>query len=446
MPEAVPIVPEFITVHLGAPGTNARNVQVSFPDYIKNVASSEIYPTWPESAIRANIYAQISYALNRIYTEYYRSKGYDYDITNTTAYDQAFVPGRDIFSNISEIVDDIFNDYVVKQGQVQPYFTQYCAGSCAGLSQWGTVDLAKQGRTPYQILQNYYGNDINIVRNAPIKPNVPSYPGKALRLGSSDEDVREIQKQLNRISSNYPSIKKIPNVNGIFDAATQDAVKQFQRIFNLTPDGIVGKETWYKIKYIYNGIKKLSELYSEGITLSEAERRFPKILKRGDRGREVRILQYYLQFLGFFNPKLPQIAIDGIFGQDTYDAVLTFQNLYGLAVDGIVGRNTWNQIQNAYVGILNSLPDEYRSYSSLLYPGYYITTGARGKVVEQVQTFLKTISRVNPQVPNVNVDGIYGNQTQNAVIAVQRINGLPQTGQIDPLTWNAIVNMYNDAR
>ena len=445
MPE-LPIVPEFITVHLGKPSAAARNVRVPFSQYIKNVASSEIYPTWPESSLRANIYAEITFALNRIYTEHYRSRGYDFDITNSTQFDQYYVEGRDIFENISRIVDDIFNDYVVKQGQIQPYFTQYCAQNCEGLSQWGTVTLANQGYTPYRILQYYYGNDIDIIRNAPIKTNTPTYPGTPLRLGSGGEDVVEIQRQLNRIAVNYPSIPKITESTGYFEQTTQTAVKQFQKIFNLVQDGIIGKDTWYKIKQIYNGIKGLSELYSEGITISEIERKYERLLKLGTRGPSVRILQYYLQFLSFFNLKLPYVSMDGIFGQETYDAVLTFQSLYGLDVDGIVGKNTWDMIQDAYIGVLNSLPDEYRSYSSLLYPGYIITTGASGKVVEQLQTFLKTIADNNPAVPQVTVDGYYGNQTKNAVLAVQKLQGIEQNGQVGVLTWNAIVNLYNQYR
>lgn len=442
----LPIVPEFITVHLGKPSAAARNVRVPFSQYIKNVASSEIYPTWPESSLRANIYAEITFALNRIYTEHYRSRGYDFDITNSTQFDQYYVEGRDIFENISRVVDDIFNDYVVKQGQIQPYFTQYCAQKCEGLSQWGTVTLANQGYTPYRILQYYYGNDIDIIRNAPIKTNTPTYPGTPLRIGSGGEDVVEIQRQLNRIAVNYPSIPKITESTGYFEQTTQTAVKQFQKIFNLVQDGIVGKDTWYKIKQIYNGIKGLSELYSEGITISEIERKYERLLKLGTRGPSVRIVQYYLQFLSFFNLKLPYVAMDGIFGQETYDAVLTFQSLYGLDVDGIVGRNTWDMIQDAYVGVLNSLPDEYRSYSSLLYPGYIITTGASGKVVEQLQTFLKTIADNNSAVPQVTVDGYYGNQTKNAVLAIQKLQGLEQNGQVGVLTWNAIVNLYNQYR
>ena len=441
-----PIVPEFITVHLGKPNAAARNVRVPFAQYIKNVASSEIYPTWPENALRANIYAEITFALNRVYTEHYRSRGYDFDITNSTQFDQYYVEGRDIFENISRVVDDIFNDYVVKQGQIQPYFTQYCAGTCEGLSQWGTVALANQGYTPYRILQYYYGNDIDIVKNAPIKSNTPTYPGTPLRLGIGGEEVVEIQRELNRIAANDPSIPKISGSRGYFEQTTQNAVRQFQKIFNLESDGIVGKDTWYKIKRIYNGVKGLSELYSEGITISEAERKYERVLNKGSRGPSVKILQYYLYFLSYFNLKLPYISVDGIFGDETRDAVLAFQSLYGLDVDGIVGRDTWDMIQNAYAGVLTSLPDEYRSYSSLLYPGYIITTGASGKVVEQLQTYLKTIAANNPSIPDVTVDGYYGEETKKAVLAVQKLEGIEQNGQVGVLTWNAIVSLYNQFR
>ena len=441
-----PIVPEFITVHLGKPNAAARNVRVPFAQYIKNVASSEIYPTWPENALRANIYAEITFALNRVYTEHYRSRGYDFDITNSTQFDQYYVEGRDIFENISRVVDDIFNDYVVKQGQIQPYFTQYCAGTCEGLSQWGTVALANQGYTPYRILQYYYGNDIDIVKNAPIKSNTPTYPGTPLRLGTGGEEVVEIQRELNRIAANYPSIPKISGSRGYFEQMTQNAVRQFQKIFNLESDGIVGKDTWYKIKRIYNGVKGLSELYSEGITISEAERKYERVLNKGSRGPSVKILQYYLCFLSYFNLKLPYISVDGIFGDETRDAVLAFQSLYGLDVDGIVGRDTWDMIQNAYAGVLASLPEEYRSYSSLLYPGYIITTGASGKVVEQLQTYLKTIAANNPSIPDVTVDGYYGEETKKAVLAVQKLEGIEQNGQVGVLTWNAIVSLYNQFR
>ena len=445
-----PVIPNYITVHLGPPNSNAPNVRVPFTDYIKNVASSEIYPSWPESAIRANILAQISFALNRVYTEYYRSRGYDFDITNSTAYDQAYIDGRDVFSNISKIVDEIFNDYVTKGNQIQPYFTEYCDGrnvTCKGMSQWGTVSLANRGLTPYQILQNYYGNDINIVRNAPVRNVTESYPGVLLRIGSpASEEIRTIQRELNRIRQNYPSIPPIPDANGFYDAATKAAVTQFQKIFNLTPDGIVGKATWYKIKQIYNAVKRVSELYSEGITISEVERIFSEVLKRGSRGNDVKAMQYFLAFVAYFNDRIPNIAVDGIFGPATEAAVKAFQREYGLTVDGIVGRNTWNRLLDAYYATLDSLPDEYRSYSSFLYPGYTLSTGTSGNAVTQLQTFLRVIAQNNNAVPMVTVDGIFGNQTKNAVIAVQKLAGIPQTGSVGPLTWNAIVNLYNEYR
>lgn len=206
-----PFIPETITVHLGTPDSNAPNVTVDFSTYIKNVASSEIFPTWPESALRANIYAIVSFALNRIYTEWYRSRGYDFDITSTTQFDQKFINGREYFENISYIVDELFNDYVQRQGSIEPLFTSFCNGTtstCAGLSQWGTVDLANRGLTPYEILQYYYGDDINIVRNAPVKTRMPSYPGIPLKYGSASNDVKSLQVFLNRISSNYPAIPK----------------------------------------------------------------------------------------------------------------------------------------------------------------------------------------------------------------------------------------------
>ena len=444
---AAPIVPEFITVHLGPPNSNARNVTVPFPDYIKNVASSEIYPTWPENAIRANVYAQTTFALNRIFNEFYRSQGYDFDITNSTQYDQAYRHERDIFENVSRIVDELFNDYVVRQGQVQPYFTQYCNGTtvtCDGLSQWGTVPLARRGFLPYEILQNYYGDDINLVFNAPIKGNIPSYPGAPLRLGSAGEDVRTIQRQLNRIGRNYPAIPKISTTNGIFERQTEEAVRTFQRVFNLAQDGVVGKNTWYKIKYIYNGVKGLSELYTKGISIDEADRIYSTVVRRGDRGIPVQTIQYYLNFLAFFNPKLSPVKVDGIFGQQTYDAVLTFQNQYGLKVDGIVGRDTWNMLQNAYQGVLRALPNEYKDYASLIYPGYFITSGATGPAVYQVQRFIQRIAQNDPSIPSVAVDGVYGSNTQEAVRAIQAQAGLPQTGQVGPQTWLHMADLYDD--
>lgn len=445
----LPTIPETITVHLGLPDQPAENVTVSFPDYIKNVASSEIYPTWPEAAIRANIYAQISYALNRVYNEFYRSQGYDFDITNTTQFDQKFIKGRDIYENISQIVDDIFNDYVVRQGRIDPFFTAYCNGStsfCAGLLQWGTVELAEQGLTPYQILQYYYGDNIGIVENAPISANIPSYPGVPLRVGSSGNDVKTIQLQLNRIANNYPAIPRIPNPNGVFGVSTRNAVQEFQRIFNLTPDGIVGKATWYQLKYIYNGVKRLNELTSEGLTLEEVTRPFPEVLQEGDTGIAVQSLQYYLAVIAYFsNGALPAVAIDGIFGPATTAAVRAFQELVGLPADGIVGLQTFLRIQQAYEDILATLPPGIEGDRARPYPGFLLSEGQEGEAVRNLQTYLRGIAEYTGVIPVIPVTGYFGTQTRDAVIALQAQNGIPANGTVGPVTWNLIRRLY-DAR
>lgn len=445
--QELPFIPETITVHLGLPNAPAENVTVSFPDYIKNVASSEIYPTWPESAIRANIYAQISYALNRVYNEFYRSQGYDFDITNTTQYDQKFIKGRDIYENISQIVDDIFNNYVVRQGRIDPLFTAYCDGVntiCQGLSQWGTVDLANAGYTPYQILQYYYGDNINIVQNAPISANIPTYPGTALRIGTSGNDVKTIQLQLNRIANNYPAIPKIPNPNGVFGVSTRNAVLEFQRIFNLTPDGIVGKATWYQLKYVYNGVKRLNELTSEGLTLEEVTRPFPSVLQEGTQGISVRTLQYYLAVIAYFsNGTVPSVTIDGFFGPQTREAVIAFQQLAGLVPDGIVGQNTWLRLQQAYQIILNTLPDNVQEDGAKIYPGYVLSIGMENQDVRDLQTYLQTISDFYGNIPRIEVTGIFDEPTEAAVMALQSQSGLPAEGVVGPVTWERIRTLYN---
>lgn len=439
---AYPIIPETVTVHLGRPDEPARNVTVPFAEYIKNVASSEIYPTWPESAIRANILAQISFTLNRIFTEYYRSRGYDFDLTNTTQFDHAFVADREIFDNISRITDDIFNDYIVRQGNIEPLFAQFCDGvrtKCNGLSQWGSVDLANQGLIPYQILQHYYGNNIDIVFNAPVGENVPSYPGDPLERGTYGEDVRTIKRQLNRIGKNYPAIPTITNLNAAYDLETEEAVKVFQQIFNLTPDGIVGKATWYKLKEIYNGVKQLSELTSEGLTITEAQRQFPQVLQLGDSGIGVRSLQYYLAYLGYFLPEIPLIQITGVFDNQTRDAVIAFQQLYGLTPDGIVGRDTWNFLQWAYAELIGNLPSDYQQFAGEIYPGRFIVAGDTGSYVTTIQTNLRNIAQNDPSIPMIEVTGTYDEVTENAVRALQAQLGVDPTGVVGPVLWSEII-------
>lgn len=353
------LIPNPITVHLGPPSSQATNVQVSFPDYVKNVASSEIYATWPEASLRANIYAIITFALNRVYTEWYKNRGYNFDITNSTAYDQAFVYGRPVYSSINRIVDEIFNQYVRRQGQIAPYFTSFCNGTtvtCSGLSQWGSVNLANQGLSPLQILRSYYPKDIEIVQTD-IIANVPSsYPGTPLRVGSTGLDVQTIQTYLNRIRKNYPAIPVITDPPGSFQESTRAAVTKFQSVFNLTPDGIVGKSTWYKISRLYTAVTRLSELDIEGNTLGIGTVPPSSVLRQGSRGQDVITLQYLLDVISQYYPGIPAPAQDGTFGSKTLQAVTAFQRTMGLEPDGMVGPATWDALYRTYLGIDQNVP------------------------------------------------------------------------------------------
>lgn len=263
---AKPVVPEFIIVHQGSPNdSSAPNYKVPFKDYIKNVASCEIYSTWPETTIRANIFCIVSFTLNRIYTEWYRSKGKNFQITSSTAYDHAFNYGRNIYDSISVIVDEIFSTYVRRVGKKQPLLTQYCDGKSVKcpewLSQWGSKYLGDQGKLPYEILQHYYGYDIELVTADKIEGIPESYPGYDLTVGSSGEPVRTIQEQLNRIAQNYPLIPKLPQ-DGQYTDKVAESVKVFQGVFSLPQTGVVDYATWYKISDVYVGVSKIAELRS----------------------------------------------------------------------------------------------------------------------------------------------------------------------------------------
>lgn len=442
-----PFIPDSITVHLGRPEQNARNVTLPFLDYVANVASSEIYPTWPENAIRANIYAQVSFVLNRIYTEYYRSRGYDFDITNSTSIDQSFVEGRDIFENIKELAGELFNDYIVRQGNVEPLLAAYCDGrevTCEGLSQWGTVELAEQGFTPYEILTYYYGDNINLVQNAPTVGMTDSAPVVPLRLGSINDDVRVIQLRLNRISANYPSIPKILLVDGIFGTDTEAAVRRFQEIFGLGADGVVGKSTWYYIRRIYNAVKRLNELDSEGVTIEEVTQQFPGVLREGDASLGVANLQYYLNYLSGFYNTVPPVAIDGTFGATTRAAVIDAQNTFGLVADGIVGEQTWDAIYDAYLGIVSTIPREYIEGNVVPFGGVALRLGSDSENVRLLQQYLNYIAVSFTSIPTVDVTGYFGPRTREAVIAFQEQFGLPVNGVVGAITWNAITDIYSD--
>lgn len=440
-----PYIPKYITVHLGAPTSYAENVTVTFPEYIKNVASSEIFPTWPEESIRANVYAQISFALNRIYTEWYRGKGYDFEITNSTAYDQYFIKGRNIFDNINRLVDEIFQQYIARIQYKEPLFAQFCNGTtvtCKGMSQWGTVDLANKGYIPFDILKYYYGDNIEL-RTADIVDGIPeSYPGYLLRLGSSGESVEILQRQLNRISQNYPAIPKIYPVDGDFGKNTEEAVKTFQRIFGLTQDGIVGRSTWYRISFIYVAVKNLAELESEGETEEEEDYcGYPGYLLRvGSAGEEVKRLQRFLNEIADFYTDIPKVEVDGIFGKNTENAVITFQEMFELSPDGIVGKDTWKKLCEVY----KNINEEKRKDTQYKYPGYPLKEGEVGEEVRRIQYYLSNIADSYSSIRKIKVDGSFGSDTKNAVIDFQSYFGLSSDGIVGPTTWGKIQEVFNN--
>ena len=439
-----PVIPNTITVHLGAPNEAARDIVVPFSDYITNVASSELYPTWPTNSLKANIYAIISFSLNRIYNEWYKSKGYNFDITSSPIYDQTYILDREVYENIQTIVEEIFNDYVVKGEQIQPYFTRYCDGrktTCEGLSQWGTVSLSNQGKSPLQILKYYYGNDIKIVEDAPVGDNTFGYPGYVNRIGSVGNPVSAIQRDLNRIRINYPAIPKIENSLGIYDRQTEEAVKKFQEIFSLPITGNVDKATWYKIKYVYTSVKKLSDLYSEGLSKQEATFLYRDELKYGDTGIEMEYIHYYLDAISFVDPDIPHLKTNSVFNDNTKSMVMAFQRKYGLPVTGVITYTDWKVLREVYDKLLMSFPKEYSVYIKELYPDYFLSRGMSGEDVKRLQEFLLIICNYDKSIPGVRVNGIFDELTENSVKKIQDDYDLGVTGLVGPFSWRKIVEL-----
>lgn len=444
------VIPDYITVHLGTPtNASARNVRVRFTDYIKNVVSSEIYSTWPQNSLIANIHVIVTFAINRVYTEWYRSRGFNFDITNSTSYDQYYRDGAQIFENVSKLVDELFNVYARRVGFQNPFFTSFCNGTtatCNGLSQWGTVTLANQGMTPLQILHYYYPNDLRLVTSNNITGITESYPGYTLQTGSQGEPVRHMQNYLNRIRENFPLIPLIAIANGIFGSDTEAAVRTFQRTFDLTADGVIGRATWNKISFIYAGVARLAELDSEGERYTIGENPPNVVLSQGSRGEAVRELQFILSAIAPYFNSVPPVLQDGIFGSSVKNAVIQFQKTFGLTADGVVGPTTWNMLYEVYRSIYSDEPAPPAETPdpgySTEYPGTPLKIGSTGTDVRLMQTYLNTIRIVYPNIPTLVVDGVFGNDTKEAVTAFQNAFLLAPDGIIGPITWDYIVKQY----
>ncbi|MDR1560088.1 MAG: peptidoglycan-binding protein [Clostridiales bacterium] len=457
-------IPDYITVHLGYYTSSAQNIRIPYKDYLKNVASSEIYADWLPAALYANIYCQITYTLNRLYTVWYRSQGYAFDITSSTQTDQKYTVGKAIPDNISRIVDEIFNVYLRRAGRNEPFFSAYCDGKntlCQnGLWQWGSEDLAEKGYSTMQILRYYYPADVELAESNVFTSTTETYPGYVLKQGMSGENVKLMQDYLNRISGNY-WLPKLSNPNGVFDAETTSAVKAFQSEFNLTSDGIIGKATWYKITYIYAAVKRLAESESEGERIGIATTPPTVTIGPSSDYNQITVrqyiaeIQYILNYLAQFYNTLPTVIEDSRYTQTTQDAVKAFQSMFNLPVTGTVNAATWQKLYQVYWSVYHETPQEPPevppettptppSGTYPEYPGYLLRIGASGENVLIMQEYLRALSQRYTSIPAITPDGQFGTATQNAVIAFQRLFGLSADGIIGRDTWSRIVYEYNN--
>ena len=392
--------------------------------------------SWPEEALRANIIAQVSLALNRIWTEWYPSRGYSFNITGSPGYDQAYVNGRTVFAVMERLTAELFSTFVQRSGDAEPYFTEYCDGktvTCPGMKQWGTVDRAREGMNALQILRYYYGSRVQLVTTDNIAAIPSSYPGSPLRRGSTGTNVRILQKQLSRIARDYPSFGK-PAVTGTFDEATENSVKKFQKQFSLTADGVVGRATWNKVSFIYVSVKDLAELTSEGETAegTQSAGGWPgTVLRRGSTGSSVEQVQFWLSDLAQFDSSLVRVTVDGSYGATTERAVRAFQQKQSLTADGAVGQRTWNALYTAWV-------DAQSDLGGTAWPGTALRRGAAGMEVRLVQFWLRLAADNYSALRTVTVDGSYGAATVSAVEAFQTLFGLTADGIVGRSTWNKL--------
>ena len=438
-------IPENITVHLGEPNEPAENVTIPFTEYIKNVASSELFPTWPENALKANIYAIISIALNRIYTEWYRVRGYNFDITNSTKYDQSYVKDRGVYDNISKIVDEIFTDYIVREGKIEPLFTTFCDGrvaQCTGMYQWGSVDLADEGYMPIDILKYYYGNDVEIIENAPVGNVAESYPGTPIKVGDSSIYVLLAQLALNRVSINFPAIPKIFPINGVFTPEMEESVKAFQRIFNLNPDGIIDKGMWYKLRYISTAVRKLAELASKGGLASEIFELPIEDIEEVVVLPYIQLIQYFLNILSSYYNTIPSVNVTGSLNSETRNSIMEFQKTMKLPVNGIVDKKSLEMMYKYAVSILSTIPPSAISLPGFLFPNLIYKIGSKGSGVYIIQLYLSYIAKLSPSITAPKPTGIFDATTETAVKEFQSIFGINPNGIVNKETWDRMVGVY----
>jgi peptidoglycan hydrolase-like protein with peptidoglycan-binding domain len=442
VPRVLPevIIPNFVRVHLGRRERPSQIVSVPYIDYIKNVTSHEIFDAWPEQAIIANVYCIMSLTLNRIYTEFYRKQGYNFDITNETYMDQKYVHGGSVGARISAIVDRIFSVHLAIVGHKEPFLALYNDGIRVNipgrLSQWGSFyDARDRGMNAWQIITKYFKQNLELRTIDKFGGIMESYPGYTLQLGSRGAAVRTMQLYLNRILGRYTDVIINP-VDGIFGPQTRNSVITMQRILNLPQTGTIDRRSWYEISRRYATERALWEMYSEGQRIGIGTTPPTRVVRQGDTGALVTELQFLLDFIALYHSGIPFVPQSSRFDALTGEGVRAFQRLFNINADGIVGATTWRKLYDVYWGIMQNAvpppppPPNPNPPSEPLppFPGVSLRVGSTGNNVRFVQQTINLLAGVIPGLWRIAEDGIFGNGTRDAVMAFQRIFGLAVDG------------------
>jgi len=443
-------IPNYIRVHLGRMERPASIVNIPFIEYIKNVTSHEIFDEWPEEAIVANVYCIISLTLNRIFTEFYRKRGFNFDITSETFMDQKFVYRGVIGERISAIVDKIFNNYLAIIGHKEPFLSLYNDGIRVNipgrLSQWGSFfDAQDRGMNAWQIIRKYFSQNLELRETDVFGGILESYPGHTLSEGSRGNAVRTMQLYLNRILGRYSDVIINP-VDGVFGPMTRSSVIMFQRVYGLPQTGTIDRRTWYEISRIYGIERALWEMDSEGKRIGIGKTPPTRVIRSGDTGPLVVELQFLLDYIAMFHREIPFVPQISRFDALTEQGVRAFQSLYNLNSDGVVGPATWRKLYEVYWGIKENttpplppppnpvLPDNMPPF-----PGTSLRVGSQGSDVRIIQEAINKLADAQPGLWKIGEDGIFGNGTRDAVMAFQRIFGLNVDGIVGPATWRKLM-------
>lgn len=439
------VIPDFITVHLGKVDEDVENLTIAFIDYLKNCASTQLYPSWPYEALKANILILMSNALHCIVTKWYHKKGYCFDIT-AVENEQRFMKNRNIYHSIATIVDEVYGQFIQKQFYPKPYDAQICNSNienCIGMKRWESVQLANEGYTALRILQRVYGSTIEIADVEVVQNVLSRYPEIPMRVGSSGQQVAQLQEQLQVIKNYQLNLLDNLLVDGIYGADTEKAVRNFQNQFNLNENGIVDKATFYKVAYTYAFIYKLEALKKFKLAHDISNHDALSVeIKEGiyDDSNIVKILQFYLNVIAIFYHVITPVEINGKFDETCLQSVKQFQRHFNIACDGVVGVITWQSIHTVYHSIKKvALPLEVNKRNKNL---FHLTK----EELQELQSNLNILSNYYRTLLKTAEDGIMGKQTKKAVIAFQKLLGLQENGIIDFQTKVLIQKMYQEVK